>query len=133
MANSDLSTRSDLAVLAELGARAERTRVARNLSQLELAQRAGVGKRTIERLEAGESTTTLNLVRILRALDLLPELTQVFPDQATPSPMAQLRDARRERRRASPRRAPDGDGRGPARRAERKGAPFPWGEPEPPS
>ncbi len=129
MANSELSVRSDLAVLAEFGRRAERTRVARNLSQLELAERAGVGKRTLERFEAGESTTTLNLVRILRALDLLDALPQIFPDSA-PSPMAQLRDAKRERRRASPRQA-GAQARGLD--APRGGHDFQWGQPESPS
>lgn len=96
---------SDDAVLAALGAAAARTRIARNLSQQDLADRAGIGKRTLERFERGESTTTTNLVRILRALDLLDELEQVFP-ATRPSPLDELRATRMTRRRASPRPKP---------------------------
>lgn len=96
--------RTDGAVLADLGAALERVRLERNLTQRDLAARAGLSKRTLERIEAGESTTTVNLVRVLRALDQLQLLDAVAPTASPePSPWQELRHARRERRRASPR------------------------------
>lgn len=137
------SSASDQAALASLGEAAARTRVERNLSQQELADRAGVGKRTVERFEQGESTTTVNLVRLLRALGLLEELDRIFP-AAGPSPLEELRAARKRRRRASPRPATPAAPAGseqpepapiPARRSaarNRAGRPR-WGDEQPPT
>ena len=70
----------DDAVLAELGRRLAQVRIDLNLTQAELAEKAGVGKRTLERLEAGETTQTRTLFRILRELDLLPQLELLVPE-----------------------------------------------------
>jgi hypothetical protein len=70
------------------------------MSQVAVAQRAGVGKRTVERLEAGESIQSFNLVRILRVLDMLSELGSLAKPTA-PSPMDLLKMKSKERQRAS--------------------------------
>ena len=70
----------DEATLAELGRRLAQLRIDMNLTQAELARKAGVGKRTLERLEAGETTQTRTLVRILRELDLLGRLDILLPE-----------------------------------------------------
>lgn len=93
---------TDSAVLAELGERMARHRLDRNLTQAALAKQAGVSKRTLIRLEAGESTQLTNLVRMLRALSLLKNLDTLVPPPV-PSPIEQLRTKGRERKRASPR------------------------------
>lgn len=93
---------SDSAALAELGERLARHRLQRNLTQDELAKEAGVSKRTIARLEAGESTQLTNLIRVLRALGLLTTLDALVPPPI-PSPLEQLRTKERLRKRASPR------------------------------
>lgn len=93
---------TDSAVLAELGERVARHRLERNLTQAELAKEAGISKRTLVRLEAGESTQLTNLVRVLRSLGLLDNLDALAPAPA-PSPIEQLRTKGRERKRASPR------------------------------
>lgn len=95
-----VNTRTDIAILAELGARLARRRLARNLTQDALALNAGVSKRTIERIEAGQSTQMTNLVRVLRSLGLLDNLEALVPTPL-PSPIDQLRLRRRERKRAS--------------------------------
>ena len=46
---------TDAAVLQELGARLHRRRIDANLTQAQLAEEAGVSKRTVERIEAGRS------------------------------------------------------------------------------
>jgi len=90
---------SDDAVLLELAERLTRTRLDANLTQAELAREAGVSKRTVERLEAGQSTQLGNLLRVLRALHLLGNVDALVPE-STPSPVEQLRLGGRQRERA---------------------------------
>lgn len=90
----------DKAVLTDLGARLAHLRLQRNLTQEELAHEAGVSKRTVIRLESGESTQLTNLIRVVRALGLLGNLDAFVPPPL-PSPLAQLRMRAKERRRAS--------------------------------
>ncbi len=91
---------TDPAVLAELGRRLALLRLEGNRTQHDVALAAGVGDRTMERVERNGTTTLLNFVRILRALGLLETLDRLIPSPA-PSPMTQLALAGRTRRRAS--------------------------------
>lgn len=91
---------TDSAVLAKIGQRLAQHRLERNLTQAELAKEAGVSKRTLIRLEGGESTQMTNLIRILRALDLLASLDAFIP-APVPSPIQQLRAEGKRRKRAS--------------------------------
>lgn len=91
---------TDDTVLAELGRRLARARLARNQSQGTLAKEAGIGERTLARVEAGESTTVVNLVRILRALDLLENLDALVPAD-TVNPIVARPARGRARQRAS--------------------------------
>lgn len=70
----------DDAALMELGRRLAQLRIDMNMTQAELATKAGIGKRTLERLEAGETTQTRTLLRILRELDLLGKLEALIPE-----------------------------------------------------
>lgn len=91
---------TDEAVLAELGARLAAARLDRNLTQAALAEEAGVSKRTVERLESGEVAARLSgLVRVCRALGLLERFDALVPPPVS-SPIAQLKLARRTRKRA---------------------------------
>ena len=92
---------TDAAVLAALGDRLARLRLQRNLTQAQLAREAGVSKRTLIRLESGESSQVTNLIRVVRALGLLGNLDAFVPPPL-PSPLEQLRSRAKERRRASP-------------------------------
>jgi transcriptional regulator with XRE-family HTH domain len=103
---------TDEATLAALGTRLGRTRLERNLTQRELAEQAGVERKAIQRIEAGESVTLTSFIRVLRALGLLEALDQLLPEPV-PSPIEQLKLRGRERRRASGSR-----GRRPPRKAE---------------
>ena len=92
---------TDEAVLAELGGRLERIRLERNLTQAQLAEQAGISKRTVERLEAGAVAARLSgFIRVCRVLDLLDRF-EVFIPEPVPSPVAQLKLQGRRRRRAS--------------------------------
>jgi transcriptional regulator with XRE-family HTH domain len=96
---------SDEALLHELGHRIARLRLERNLSQAQLAEQAGISKRTLERLEAGAAATQLSLfLRVLRQLDLLERLELLLPEPQ-PSPLALLEQQQQAtRKRASRRR-----------------------------
>jgi transcriptional regulator with XRE-family HTH domain len=91
---------TDDALLAELGARLRRRRVDLALTQAELARRAGIAKRTVERLEVGASVQTSRLVRVLRALDLLAGLDALVPPVRA-RPMEHLRRDGKPRQRGS--------------------------------
>jgi len=92
---------TDEAVLAELGTRLARSRLERNLTQAQLAEQAGVSKRTVERLEAGAVAIQLSgFIRVCRVLDVLDRLETLI-SEPVPSPVAQLKLRGRQRQRAS--------------------------------
>ena len=94
----------DESVLSELGRRVTAIRLAQNLSQRQLAERAGLGVRTVQRLEQGAAATQLSgFVRVCRALGLMDRLDQILAEPP-PSPLDQLRLQARKRRRATGRR-----------------------------
>ena len=93
----------DDAILEELGHRLRQRRITKGLTQAELAREAGVSKRTVERIEAGAAAQTLNLVRILRVLELLGGIDQLVPE-AGPSPLDLLKRKGKARKRATSRR-----------------------------
>jgi len=77
---------SDAAVLGELSERFARHRIAARMTQEELARRAGVSKRSVERLEKGEGGVRLQIViAVARALRCLGGLNVFIPViQASP-------------------------------------------------
>lgn len=91
---------SDDAIVQELGARLARLRLAQNLTQAQLAEQAGVAKRTVERLEAGTATQLHNFVRICRALDVADNFELLVPTPVA-SPIELLRLKGEQRKRAS--------------------------------
>jgi len=97
MAKYDQMT--DERILEHLGERLSRYRLDRNVTQADLAREAGIHKNTVFRLEAGESTQTKNLIRVLRVLGLLERLDALVPDPV-PSPLKQLEEQERQRKRA---------------------------------
>ena len=110
---------TDEALLQEIGARIERVRLQRNLTQAALATEAGVSKRTIERLEAGETATRLaGFLRVCRVLGLIDRVDRLIPEPA-PSPMQLLQLRGRERKRASGTQVAE---------SPRVQSPWSWGE-----
>jgi transcriptional regulator with XRE-family HTH domain len=89
---------ADAALQQELGSRVERLRIEAGLTQAELAREAGVSKRTVERMEAGESYELGMLIRVLRVLKLTEGFNTLLPE-LPPSPMALLKLKGKERRR----------------------------------
>jgi transcriptional regulator with XRE-family HTH domain len=111
---------TDAAVLRELGDRFARRRIDAGWTQSELADEAGVSKRTVERIEAGRSTDFAMLLRALRALKLSDALDQLLPDSG-PGPLALLKGHGRAPKRV--RHSPAA----PAA-ASRPAAPWKWRE-----
>lgn len=100
---------TDEAVLSELGERLARLRLGRDLTQRQLGQRAGVARTVVQRIESGEPVTTANLIRLLRALDLLDALDRSIPNRS-----------RARCRRSSCRAASAGERRAPTATANRQ-------------
>jgi len=101
---ADLTT--EKAILEELGRRLRQVRLARNVSQEALAKEAGLARHTLQRIEEGHSSSTTNLVKLLRALDLLEELDGLVPE-AVDRPVDRMRRRSERRQRAgSPRGHP---------------------------
>jgi transcriptional regulator with XRE-family HTH domain len=78
-------------------------RLEKNLTQAQLAEKAGVSKRTVERLERGDVAPQLSgFIRVCRALELVERFELLVPEPVM-SPMMQLRLGGKRRRRASAR------------------------------
>jgi len=107
---------SDEAILAEIGERMAQHRIRLQLTQADLAEQAGVAKRTVERIEAGASAQMASMIRIFRVLDLLPGMDQLIPE-AGPGPMDMLKRKGKLRKRASG-----------SRSTERGDEPWRWGD-----
>lgn len=75
----------------------------RGLTQAQLADRAGVGREMIGRLESGDgAVSTENLLRIVRALGILDELVRALDPYETD--VGRLRSDERLPQRVRPRR-----------------------------
>ena len=92
---------TDEALLKVVGERLAALRLARNMTQAQLAEQAGLGLRTVQRLELGAAATQLSgFIRVCRVLGLVEHLDAFIPPPVT-SPMMQLKQAGRRRRRAT--------------------------------
>ena len=109
---------TDEVLLKLIGERLAGLRLALNLTQQQLAEQAGLGLRTVQRLESGAAATQLSgFVRVCRVLGLVEHFDTLIPEPAV-SPMAQLKLQSRKRKRATGKQ-------------EAKGRPkkWTWGEP----
>ena len=106
------TTSDDNNVLVMLGQRLAGRRIAKDLTQAELAREAGIGTSTVERMEAGRSTQVVNLVRVCRVLGLLDDLLGAIPEPGL-RPMDLLALKAKSRRRV--RNEPDNEERPPWR------------------
>lgn len=110
---------TDEALLELIGGRLAAMRLARNLTQEELAEQAGLGVRTVQRLETGAVAAQLSgFLRVCRVLGVLERLDLLLPEPK-PGPMELLRGRGKARQRARGRR-----GRAATVKEE-----WTWGEP----
>ncbi|MBK9027394.1 MAG: helix-turn-helix domain-containing protein [Propionivibrio sp.] len=105
---------TDDAVLTELGARIAGRRIEFQLTQAAVAEQAGIAKRTLERMEAGQTSQLATLIRVLRVLDAASGLDSLIPESG-PRPMDLLKRKGKVRQRAwanVPQRQPANRGAG---------------------
>lgn len=95
-------TENNLTLLREFGNRIRDTRIEMSLTQKDLADRAGLSQKTIERVEHGESIKFDSVLNILRVLRCLEFFNLLIPEQSGLSVDEYLRG--KKRKRASTRR-----------------------------
>lgn len=77
----DLSLSKPSEVVELLGERLRKERLFQQMTQAEVAARAGVGVNTLSNLEAGRSVTFENLIRVAMVLGRSSELEALFKPQ----------------------------------------------------
>ena len=89
---------SDPAILKELGQRLKTFRLQKNITQEELAAKAGLNRVTIGEIEKGRPTSLLSFIQVLRGLDKLDLLNTITTGPAvSPIQMAKLQKKTRKR------------------------------------
>jgi transcriptional regulator with XRE-family HTH domain len=89
---------SDPSILRELGKSLKLIRLKKNLTQEEVALRAGLDRTTIVQLEKGRSTSLLTFVQILRVLERLDFLNSLQePEEISPLEAAKAMEKTRKR------------------------------------
>lgn len=88
---------SDVAILKELGIHLKKKRIEKNLSQEDVAKQSGVSRRSIVSIENGKGGRLLTLIEILRAIEHLEFLDNIFQDSEI-NPMDLLRQQRKIRK-----------------------------------
>ncbi|HSM24708.1 MAG TPA: helix-turn-helix transcriptional regulator [Anaerolineaceae bacterium] len=111
----DYSFANSKQIEKDLGVKLEQIRLGHNMTQAELASKAGVSVRTIVRLEKGEGVSMDTFIRVSKALDLQEYLKNLLPDLSV-RPIERVRLAGRERKRARP------------VKTKRKSSIWTWGE-----
>lgn len=87
----------------ELGASLAAYRLARNMSQSDVAGLAGLDRTVVVRMEAGRGGTVDSLIRILKALGVEDRIPSLLPD-ATMSPLGPERLKGPRKRASKPRK-----------------------------
>jgi transcriptional regulator with XRE-family HTH domain len=98
--NKNWNTLSNTGILREIGEMIRAIRLKRNVTQEQLAERAGVDRTTIVQLEKGRSATLLTFIQILRVLEKL-ELLNGLLEEAEVSPLEAVKVMKKTRQRAS--------------------------------
>jgi transcriptional regulator with XRE-family HTH domain len=93
------ATSTTAEVLSEVGSRLTRMRLQQNWPSARLAERAGVGERTVRRAESGENPSLATLVKLLRALGRLDAFDDFLPEPLV-SPLQLAENRVHERQRA---------------------------------
>lgn len=95
----NLLGKSDLEIVMEICQAVKQMRINKNISQQEIAERSGLDRTTISRMESGRSVSLLTFVQVLRALNML-EVFNVFKAYQIESPIKLLKEEEKKRKRA---------------------------------
>lgn len=88
------------AIVQEIGKALRAVRLRMNLTQDEVAERAGLDRTTVVQLEKGRSASLLTLIQILRVLEKLDALSG-FQEESRMSPIEMVKMMAKTRKRAS--------------------------------
>lgn len=87
------------AVLNEIGVRLTQKRIQAKLTQAGLAEKAGVSKRTVERIEAGSSIQLSTMLQVLRVFKLLePFGLALMTEQTKTQPVLKSKPVRKDKK-----------------------------------
>jgi transcriptional regulator with XRE-family HTH domain len=91
---------TDSAIAKELGKSIKQMRLNRNMSQEELAEKSGINRVTISRMETGQAINLLTMIQLLRALDRLDLLNNLVIEPEI-SPIMVMEEQSKYRKKAS--------------------------------
>ena len=94
---------SDSAIVNKICNNIKQMRLSENISQQELANRSGLNRVTISRMESGRAVSLLTLVQTLRALDKL-DIVNAFDTEPEISPLKLFDIQEKYRKKASPKK-----------------------------
>ncbi|MBR5970890.1 MAG: helix-turn-helix domain-containing protein [Lachnospiraceae bacterium] len=84
-------------ILEELGSRIRDLRIAMSLTQKDMASKAGISLRTVERMESGENVGVECILNVMRVCMLLPSLEVLIP-MTEITPVMRLRQEKKRKR-----------------------------------
>ncbi|MBL4587564.1 MAG: helix-turn-helix transcriptional regulator [Flavobacteriales bacterium] len=91
---TDWSGLADKQIVTRICLQIKNLRLEQNITQEQLAERSGLGRASISRIEKGRSVSLLTLVQLLRALNRLDLLNAFQQVQPTISPMQMLEESK---------------------------------------
>jgi transcriptional regulator with XRE-family HTH domain len=106
--NTNWYAKSDPAIVQEISTQLKRFRLKANMTQQELADRAGLFRSTISEIENGRIGSVLSLIQLLRGLNQL-EVLDSFVVKDEISPMMVAEQQAKYRKRASHKNNPKPD------------------------
>ena len=104
--NIDFNLTPSDAIAGTLCKRLEEIRLSKNISQAELARKAGVSRSTMTRIADGRSISLDSFIRVMQALGLADHLAALLPDPEV-RPVERVQREGKQRRRASRKRKTD--------------------------
>lgn len=94
----DWYSMSDRAIIKELGKRIKQMRLKKNISQAYLAEKTGIHRVTVSKIENSGQASLLSIVQLLRGLDELNLLDNMMPyESLSPLQLAGLKGKKRKR------------------------------------
>ncbi len=95
----NLYAKSDQAYMKQIGGFVKTIRLEQNITQSEVAERAGISRSTLSLLEKGETFTIATLIQVLRVLNRL-DVFSSFTTVEKISPLALAKAEKYKRKRA---------------------------------
>lgn len=94
----DWNSLSNTSVVEEVGKRLKDYRLTKKLTQLQLAEKAGISLFTVAQIEKGNPVSISMVIAVMRVLRLLDNLEQLLPEQEiSPLEILKLKGEQRQR------------------------------------